>query len=364
MANIILVAPLFGNGGIASWTQKFIKTFPSEEFIIYPVSLVRKAKNIQASKFTRILTGALDMIFIKRNIKRIVHKENIDILHITTSASLGTYRDRMVGEFCKKHNIKCVIHYRYGNLPNELLIESRQKKLLLETMSLYDNIWVLDRKTFDAISKYPHLKDKLRLTPNSIVVENNCQITPKQYTNFIFMANIVPSKGVFELIEAIKKVKFNIKLHIVGPTNEKTMIRLKEASCELWGNKIIYHGKLANDKAVELLKNMDSLILPTYYAGEAFPMSILEAMSYGKLIISTYRAAIPDMLAANDGSNCGILVEEKSVDQLVNAINWCIENKSEADKLCLKAYQKVYNSYRTEVVYEKYRNNYRKLLNS
>lgn len=83
---------------------------------------------------------------------------------------------------------------------------------------------------------------------------------------------------------------------------------------------------------------------------------------HGKLVISTPRAAIPDMLTATDGSRCGIIVDEQNVEQLTEAINWAYTHNAEADELCKKAYEKVYNSYRTEVVYELYRSLYRKLL--
>ena len=85
-------------------------------------------------------------------------------------------------------------------------------------------------------------------------------------------------------------------------------------------------------------------------------------MSCGKLVIATPRAAIADMLTALDGMRCGILVREKSVEDIVKAIEWVIKNKTLADKICMKAYEKVWNSYRTDVVYELYRNNYRDLL--
>jgi len=112
----------------------------------------------------------------------------------------------------------------------------------------------------------------------------------------------------------------------------------------------------------EIVKTVDIVALPTYYPSEAFPMSIIEAMSYGKLVISTHRAAIPDMLTGLDGENCGILVQEKSVDDIEKAINWCVEHPVEANNLCKKAYQKVKAAYATVVVCDIYRENYQKLI--
>ena len=84
-------------------------------------------------------------------------------------------------------------------------------------------------------------------------------------------------------------------------------------------------------------------------------------MSLTKLVISRRRAAIPDMLTDNDGGMCGILVEERCSKAITTAIKWCQDNSLQAEVMCRKAYEKVYNCYRKEVVYEIYRKNYQQL---
>ena len=85
------------------------------------------------------------------------------------------------------------------------------------------------------------------------------------------------------------------------------------------------------------MHSVDILALPTYYASEAFPISILEAMSLTKMVISCPRAAIKDMLTDLDGNPCGMLVEPKSTDAIINAINWCQTHRKEADLMCQKS---------------------------
>ena len=129
-------------------------------------------------------------------------------------------------------------------------------------------------------------------------------------------------------------------------------------------NKKVYiHGRLPNIEAVKFMHDVDIIALPTYYPSEAFPISILEGMSLTKMVISCPRAAVPDMLTDLNGKPCGMLVPERSVQGIVDAINWCQSHSTEADAMCQKAYEKVYSCYRTEVVYELYRGNYRKLVN-
>ena len=110
------------------------------------------------------------------------------------------------------------------------------------------------------------------------------------------------------------------------------------------------------------MHDVDIVALPTYYHSEAFPISIIEAMSLSKLLISCNQAAVPDMLTSLDGSPCGLLVEKKSSDAIVDAINWCQTHKEEADTMCKKAYEKVFACYRKEVVYELYKTHYKELI--
>lgn len=346
-----------------SWAKNLLKDFSDEEFKLLPVSIVASSKNLQAGAAVRLWTGISDIIAIFKSLNKAKSENEFKVLHATTSGSLGMVRDLLVAKWCKKNNVKAILHCHYGRIPQVINNGGWRKSLLLNSIAKYSQIWVLDKKTKSVLSAFPELKDKVHITPNSYPVEANKEIKPKTFKKYVFMANLFPTKGFFELIEAFKKVEFqDTELHILGSGPDVIVEKLKNACGNLLGNRIIYHGKLPNDEAVELLSEMDSLVLPTYYPEEAFPISILEAMSNGKLVISTPRAAIPDMLTATDGSRCGIIVDEQNVEQLTEAINWAYTHNAEADELCKKAYEKVYNSYRTEVVYELYRSFYRELI--
>lgn len=362
MSNILMLAPLFSNGGITSWVKKYLKTFPSDEFHLIPVSSVMGDKDMAAKLLKRSIIGLRELYVIKREMIRVFNTYPIDIVHTTTSGSLGTVRDFFVAKLCKKMNIKTIMHCHYGSIPQSLEKSRWMRWILLKTMKLYDQIWVLDQSTYKTLVRIDRLKNKVYLIPNSIEVTPLSFIPRKEYKNMAFIGNVLIEKGVFELVEAILNVNKDIYLHIVGPCSSSNLERLEKMSGFLWNTRIIYHGLMSNDEAIRFMKQIDTLILPTYYPQEAFPISILEAMSNGKLVISTPRAAISDMLTALDGGYCGMLVEERNVASLRNAILYSMEHTEEMDDLCRKAYEKAWNSYRTDVVYNTYRERYRELL--
>lgn len=360
--NVLLLSLFQANGGIASWSKKFIKTFESDEYNLIPVDR-STGLTVDEGKtaWKRMLYGLKALHNVIKNVKNTIATNDIAILHTTTSGGLmGTIRDSLIAKLCQQSNIQRVMHCHYGCIAEDLH-RGIYGKFLRKTMWRYSQIWVLDNRSANAISEYPELKDKVFVTPNSIAVSENMEIVPKAYKHIAFIANLIPSKGLFELVEAFKQVDDKeLTLSIVGRGTTSVLERLKEATTCHDNIKIL--GQLPNDEAVKFMKTVDIVALPTYMPQEAFPISILEAMSLGKLVISTHRAAIGDMLTGRDGTPCGYFVREQYISDIAEAIRWCVANPSAADELCRKAYDKVYNCYRMEVVYGLYISLYDKLL--
>lgn len=361
MKNILLVSPQYNNGGITSWTKKFLADFPRTEYNILPIASDPKREPGKINIIKRISTGASSTLRVMRKIRRTMDENKIDILHKTTSGSIGALADWVIGRYCRKRGVKNIMHCRYGNIPEILERNNIVGWLTKRSMNQFDQIWVLDKRTYHYLSGRNDIKAKIKLTPNCIAVERDFCISPKQYTDVGFIGNLYATKGILELIEAVKLAPQEIKLHIVGSGDTATQQLIKERAGDLLGSRIKCYGRLPNHEAVEFLKKMDILALPTYYPFEAFPISILEAMSFGKLVISTRRAAIGDMLTTDSGNNCGLFVEEKSISDIVNSLNWAYTHKADADILCNMAYHKVYEYYRTEVVYKIYSDYYSSL---
>ena len=356
---IIGLFPLTGNGGIASWAKKFLNTFPDEEYTIYPINVSPDERTDSMSLINRIVSGfrALRRILIELEV--LMKSDSIDVLHTTTSGSLGSYRDIMVAKVCRKYGVKTIMHCRYGCIPEDITSSKLIGVLVRKAMLLYDQIWVLDTHSYETLKSVSALKDKVYLVPNSIEVSSPLDSGAKAYERVAFVGNVLPTKGIMELVRA--SLLCNVRLDIIGPCSKQMESEIRDMVGDNIDKKIFIHGRLENCAAGEFMKGIDIIALPTYYLSEAFPISIIEAMSLSKLVISCPRAAIPDMLTDLDGNMCGILVEPRSVNAIVDAINWCQANKNEADEMCKKAYEKVYTRYRKEIVYDIYRHNYNKL---
>lgn len=353
-----------GNGGIASWTKKFLKTFPDDEFRIYPISNAPdKDFTLYKNNSDRLYHGAKAMIRCYRDAKKVLKQHpEIQIMHTTTSSGMGSIRDYLLAKLCHKHNVKCIMHCRFGTVKEKYESKDVWGKYFVKAAKEFDQTWVLDNRSATFLKSIPELAGKVFLTPNSIAVPETCNIEHREYIKIGFVGNVVETKGIFELVQAAAESSDDVSLTIAGPGSPSNIEKVKALAGDSFGTRIQYVGKLPNDKAVELIDSLDVIALPTYYSGEAFPISILEAMSHGKLVLSCPRAAIPDMLTALDGSKCGILVAEKSKDEIVQAIAWMTAHQQECDEMCRKAYEKVKAAYRMEVVYDIYRSHYKELV--
>lgn len=347
---------MLGNGGIASWTKEFLKTFPSGDYVIHPVNIAPMKDFSLYKGLDRFYYGFNAYLDTKRGLKDALRDcPSASIMHTTTSAGGGVFRDNAAVKMCHRQGLKCVMHCRFGSIKELYESDTMLGRKFRENVGLFDQTWVLDRRSLEFLQAQKAVAHKIHLTPNSIIVPPECSLMTKTYDKVCFVGNVLPTKGIVELVTAVKLIGGATRLTIAGPANPAMLESLKKVAGEAWGNYITYKGKLPNDKAVALVKDSDIVALPTYYPGEAFPISIIEAMSRGKLVVSCPRAAIPDMLTAMDGSHCGILVEPQSSNSLKDALLWALEHKEECDVMCAKAYEKVKACYDTTVVYELYR---------
>ena len=104
---------------------------------------------------------------------------------------------------------------------------------------------------------------------------------------------------------------------------------------------IKYHGPLYNKEKEKVFQSADIFILPT--KNECFPLVLLEAMSYGLPIITTFEGAIPEII--EDGVN-GLLVEQGNVEQLAEKIEFVSNNTNLRVKMMNSNFSKFNNEYK------------------
>lgn len=114
--------------------------------------------------------------------------------------------------------------------------------------------------------------------------------------HFLFLGLICDNKGVFDVLNVLSEHKDEfmgkILLHVGGNgQTERLFSKIKEYGIE---NQVVFEGWVDKEKKRRLLNLADVYLLPSYIEG--VPISILEAESYHKPVITTNVGGIPSIV--------------------------------------------------------------------
>lgn len=167
---------------------------------------------------------------------------------------------------------------------------------------------ILYAQTNDQFLKFKEISENVKqlMTARPSVKTANLRGDRPYQRRFLYMGHIKKSKGLNELLAAKKSLGDSYIVDIYGPIMESDFRFLENES---------YYKGVINDKEklAAALVQYDLLILPTFYEGEGYPGSIIEAYSYGLPVISTNWKSIPEIV--EDGET-GFLVEPESTKAL------------------------------------------------
>lgn len=205
-------------------------------------------------------------------------------------------------------NKKLVVHLHGNYLLDEYnRLKGIKKSLFHKVISWFDYGIVLSeslRKNFEPFLKTENIFELNNFFENSLVVPEKELINKKDYSTLkvVFLSNLIEEKGINILIEAIeinKKKGINIDLKVAG--NLVTENDLSELFIK---NEIDYKGGLYGEEKKNFLRDSNVFCLPTFYKMEGQPISILEAMALGNLILTTNHAGIADICKSENAVFC------------------------------------------------------------
>lgn len=140
--------------------------------------------------------------------------------------------------------------------------------------------------------------------------------------SFLLIARLLGDKGVREYAAAAKIIKTqypHVEFNLVGWIDENPNA-ISQAELEMWiaENTLNYWGKLSDVRPA--IAQSSIYVLPSYREGT--PRTVLEAMAMGRAIITTDAPGCRETVINGDN---GFLVEVKSVDSLVHAMQQFIQ---------------------------------------
>lgn len=162
-----------------------------------------------------------------------------------------------------KHGEKCAVKYA-----DKIIVLSKGVQDYFKETYNRETIFIPNGVEESKIKEPKIIKEKYNLEKDNYI---------------LFLARIVPEKGLDDLIDAYNKIKTDKKLVIAGGASH-TNDYLRHIEQKVKKNKnIIMTGFVQGDELEELFSNTFLYCLPSHIEG--MPISLLEAMSYGRNVL-------------------------------------------------------------------------------
>ena len=188
----------------------------------------------------------------------------------------------------------------------------------------------------------------LRLTSSSAAI--NRSEAASLPVNLLFLSNLIPSKGVYVLLDACRILKdkgLDFQCNFVGGETKEIDRARFEAEVQRRGleGMVRYEGPKYGEEKEEYWCSSDVFVFPTYYFNECFPLVILEAMQHGLPVVSTDEGAVPDIVV--DGEN-GFICRRKDVEGLAQALERLLLDEALRRRMGAKGYSRYMENFTLE----------------
>ncbi len=263
------------------------------------------------------------------DIKKIIEKESIDVVHVHNTLSLISY-SVYYAAFHKKIPVLQTVHNFRMVCPNALLFRNNkfcdecvcknsyapgvlsgcyhnsklQTFFLVISLLIHKDIGIFKKINFIFLTNLSAQKfnNFIDLNSNNVFIKGNFindgyyERSSVQLNNFVFVGRLDKGKGILDLIKSWRTINdtFTLVIYGDGPLQEEVK-RMSENNAN-----IIYKGKQSNDVILSELANSCAMIFSSQYF-ENLPMTIVEAFSVGCPVISYSIGNGEELIRASKG---------------------------------------------------------------
>jgi glycosyltransferase involved in cell wall biosynthesis len=238
------------------------------------------------------------------------------IIYLNGARSIGgTFRNLPFLIISKILRNKIILHFHCGDIDDFLNSQNKIIKFfLLWAYKLPDKLIILSPTLSKNFSR-------LINNDNLVIIENGINsplakpkiIRESESFKILYLSNLILSKGYFDILIAVdylvNKLSFkNIECNFCGEFltsyDDPELNSIEKMKLDFHdyitqnnlSNHVNYKAQILDEEKNKILNDSHILVLPTNYSTEAQPLSIIEAISRGNVIISTNFRAIPDMV--------------------------------------------------------------------
>jgi len=239
---------------------------------------------------------------IKAQVIRQLLQFKPDLVYLTlTSKGMGFYKDAIIALLVKALGFQVVYHFH--NKGVKTLQHRSFDNWLYKNVFRNAHVILLSPLLYDDIQFYVP-EEHVHYCPNGIPdhaqTAERLETDPGHPQRFLFLSNLIESKGVWQFVEACALLKARglaFEGIMVGAPGDITAETLQQRiSTSDLGDRVNYLGPLYGDELKKTMASIDVLVHPSL--DDCLPLVLLEAMSAAKPVIASDVGSIPDVIDA------------------------------------------------------------------
>jgi glycosyltransferase involved in cell wall biosynthesis len=327
--NILLIGPLpHPVTGEALANQTFLN-YLRKNHIQHAYINTTGYKNIQSSHGKFTLSKLLQFIGVYQNIPKIVrHKGVVYITIGQTFFGVIKYAPFIVTAILLKKPYYLHLHGNYLGHTYQSLSGIKKKWFKWLISHAKGGIVLSEslKPNFQHLLPEKKIKEVENFADDGLY---QIDISHKQFQelHLLFLSNLYPEKGIEDFLDALlmlQQADIPFKASIGGAFEMSSKSRVIQKMNKIDKTSLKYHGFVSGSKKQALLQQANVFVLPTYYKIEAQPISIIEALATGNIIVTTRQGGIPDFISEKQG----FFVEKKNPVHLFETLKYLSDHLS------------------------------------
>jgi len=282
------------------------------------VSLV-SLPTLEGARGNKILQG-FSFPFALTTYFAVVLRNSAPVYLTIAQSKRGFFRDAFVIWLAVLFGHPVVCHLHGGNYDGFFAQQPRILQWLIRRSLIEaQTVIILSERLRSMFRFEPAIASRLRVVPNGLPlglsgssVTKCLPANPETPIQILYLSNLIESKGYFDLLRAIallvNRYKLNVVGHFcgsfVGVDGGSAAASVEDAQRGflefIQGHgleaRVQFHGPVHGTDKAAFLTSAHILVLPTNYQNEGQPISIIEALAYGTVVVSTAYRAIPDLV--------------------------------------------------------------------
>ena len=231
-----------------------------------------------------------------------IFKKKPDLCYLAlTATGAAFYKDVLLIALLRIAHIKRIYHLHNKGVSKHQL--NRINRILYSFVFKDADVILLSKTLYQDI-KFFVPESRVSICPNGTedaFPNFKPRFNPnKSSIKIVFLSNLIESKGVFVLLDAcslLQQKNIDFECDFIGAEGDITISQFnKKIIQQQLNSKVHYLGKKYGKEKNEILEKADIFAFPTYYSNECFPLVLLEAMSAGLPVVSTFEGGIPDIV--------------------------------------------------------------------